>query len=252
MWDPKERLILGWERNLHYVLEAPQLGSQGFSCPKCVFYLLSSRIYWKESFQRIYWRRIFNFTFVCQEQEGLPNSALGGARPRRIPAVEWWVSPGLTTQLIFHTPRIIHDFIFDSLQQGVNLPDYVSEGGMATKNERWTRRKSFQIVFFYSFHNYHNNETFLVSWASGHFCLVVGSPPDYDYDARFPHFLSDFPSPMVEEDEAEVEEVVKRRRQANCFSSRSSLPDSVSVLQLLPPQPPPNQRQSPWYHAQAL
>ena len=32
--------------------------------------------------------------------------------------------------------RIIQDFIFDSLQQGVNLPDYVSEGGMATKNER--------------------------------------------------------------------------------------------------------------------
>ena len=87
--------------------------------------------------------------------------------------------------------RIIQDFIFDSLQQGVNLPDYVSEGGMATKNERWTRRKSFQIFFFDSFHNHHSNtnETFLVSWASGHFCLVVGSPPDYDYDARFPPLI---------------------------------------------------------------
>ena len=52
-------------------------------------------------------------------------------------------------------------------------------------------------------------------------------------------------------EEAEVEEVVKRRQsQASCFCLRSSLPD-VSVLQLLPPQlrpPPPlameNQRES--------
>jgi len=40
---------------------------------------------------------------------------------------------------------------------GINLPDYSSEEGTAVKNE---------------------------SWASGHFCIVVGSPPDYDYDGR--------------------------------------------------------------------
>ena len=31
----------------------------------------------------------------------------------------------------------------------------------------------------------HKLTKIIPSWASGHFCIVVGSPPDYDYDGRW-------------------------------------------------------------------
>jgi len=99
VWDPDEMRMLNWERNRHYILEAPQQSSQSFSCPKNK----------KDSLVRLW---------AEQDQ--------GKYRLQK-----------------------------DGSLQGLNLPDYASEDGSAVKNE---------------------------SWASGHFCIVVGSPPDYDYD----------------------------------------------------------------------
>jgi len=98
VWDPQENQLLDWERNKNYVLQAPQLGSQGFNCPKNG----------KDSLVRL-WAEQDRGEYKLQKDGSL---------------------------------------------QGINLPDYVSEGGLATKNQ---------------------------SWAGGHFCIVVGSPPDYDY-----------------------------------------------------------------------
>jgi len=102
VWSAEEKRMLVWERNKHYVLEAPQLGSLGFKCPKS----------WngKDSLVR-QWAEQEQGEYTLQKDGSL---------------------------------------------QGINLPDYISEGGMGTKNQ---------------------------SWMGGHFCIVVGSPPDYDnYD----------------------------------------------------------------------
>jgi len=100
VWSAKEQRLVAWERNKHYILEAPQLGSQGFNCPKNS----------KDSLVRQW----------AEQKQG-----------------EYRLQK-------------------DGSLQGINLPDYVSEGGLGTKNQ---------------------------SWAGGHFCIVVGSPPDYDsYD----------------------------------------------------------------------
>ena len=40
VWDPDEMRMLNWERNRHYILEAPQRSSESFSCPKFVFFQL--------------------------------------------------------------------------------------------------------------------------------------------------------------------------------------------------------------------
>ena len=42
VWDPDEMRMLNWERNRHYILEAPQQSSQSFSCPKFVFLISCS------------------------------------------------------------------------------------------------------------------------------------------------------------------------------------------------------------------
>jgi len=100
VWSAKEKRMLDWERNKHYVFEAPQLGSKSFDCPK-------------------------------NSKDSL---------------VRQWAEQ----------KRGEYRILKDGSLQGVNLPDYASEGGLGTKNQ---------------------------SWAGGHFCIVVGSPPDYDsYD----------------------------------------------------------------------
>ena len=47
VWDPDEMRLLNWERNRHYILEAPQHSSKSFSCPKFVLFQFFSSL--KES-----------------------------------------------------------------------------------------------------------------------------------------------------------------------------------------------------------
>ena len=47
VWDPDEMRMLNWERNRHYILEAPQRSSGSFSCPKFASFQILSPL--KES-----------------------------------------------------------------------------------------------------------------------------------------------------------------------------------------------------------
>ena len=118
--------MLNWERNRHYILEAPQHSSKSFSCPKFVLFQILSSLKESQLFLSFCRNKKDSLVRLWAEQDQ------GEYRLQKDGSLQ--VCRDKIFNMIGSGPAGFYFYL--SLQKGINLPDYASEEGAAVKNER--------------------------------------------------------------------------------------------------------------------
>ena len=118
--------MLNWERNRHYILEAPQRSSKSFSCPKFVLFQILSSLKESQLFLSFCRNKKDSLVRLWAEQDQ------GEYRLQKDGSLQ--VFRDKIFNMVDSGPAGFYFYL--SLQKGINLPDYASEEDAAVKNER--------------------------------------------------------------------------------------------------------------------